>query len=170
MAPFSGTFHQSFDIKNRVSVPAAFRLTLRQGSARAVALAATTEGAIPVPLVLRPSEKSNSIECWTEDRFNALQVELDRLDPLSEEYDALATVLFGDAYPIDTDREGRILIPEALAAHANIAREPGARVVFLGMGTRFQLWDPAAIESRKITMLAINGARIAAERARAAAP
>jgi len=144
MALFNGTYVQNFDAKGRVSIPSPFRAALRAG---AVSPIAPTDGPVSIPLVLRPSEKIRCIEAMTEVRHQALVSELDKLDPLSEEYDALATVLFADAYPIETDKEGRVIVHEALLNHAGIARSGG--IAFVGMGTRFQLWHPDNVLAHK---------------------
>lgn len=144
MPLFNGTYVQNFDLKGRVSIPASFRAALRAG---AVTIADATEGPVSIPLVLRPSEKVQCIEAFTEMRHQSQVAELEKLDPLSEEYDALATVLFGDAYPIETDKEGRVIINERLLELAGISREAG--VAFVGLGTRFQLWNPNDVSARK---------------------
>ena len=155
MALFNGTFLQNFDAKGRASVPAPFRAALREGMA---SRPAPGESQIPLPLVLRPSEKVQCIEAMTETRHQAQVAELEKLDPLSEAYDALAMVLFADAYPLETDREGRIIVPEALLAHAGIARD--GKVAFVGMGTRFQLWHPDAVAARKAAAHAARRAAV----------
>src|ERR1700722_12694740 len=163
MALFNGTYMQNFDAKGRVSVPASFRVALRAG---AVNVAASGEGQISIPLVLRPSDKTNSIEALTEIRHQSLVAELEKLDPLSEEYDALATVLFADAYPIETDKEGRIIVHDTLLGHAGITRS--GSVAFVGMGTRFQLWHPDNVPEHKASAQATNRARMARQREMAA--
>ncbi len=150
MALFNGTHVQNFDAKGRVSVPASFRTALRAGVANPAALA---EGPVSLPMVLRPSDKSQCIEALTETRHQALAAELEKLDPLGEEYDALATVLFADAWPVETDKEGRVIVPEALLTFAGIVRE-GA-VAFVGIGPRFQIWHPDRVPDRKAEARAI---------------
>jgi MraZ protein len=158
MALFNGTYVQNFDAKGRVSIPAPFRAALRAG---AVSIAAG-DGPVSIPLVLRPSEKVRCIEALTEVRHQALVAELEKLEPLSEEYDALATVLFADAWPIETDREGRIIIHDTLLSHAGISRS--GSVAFVGMGTRFQLWDPDSVHGHKEAARAVNRERMARPR------
>jgi MraZ protein len=159
MALFNGTYVQNFDAKGRVSVPASFRIALRAG---AVSISASSEGPVSIPLVLRPSEKAQCIEAQTEVKHQALVAELEKLDPLSEEYDALATVLFADAWPIETDKEGRIIIHETLLGHAGISRS--GSVAFVGMGTRFQLWHPDNVPGQKASAQATYRARMARQR------
>jgi MraZ protein len=142
-----------------VSIPASFRAALRAG---AVSVSTVDDGPISIPLVLRPSDKVRCIEALTEQRHQALAAELEKLDPLSEEYDALATVLFADAYPIETDKEGRIIIHDALLGLAGITR--AGSVAFVGMGTRFQLWNPDDVPGRKAAAHVTNSARVARQR------
>jgi|SRR5580658_7501599 MraZ protein len=159
MALFNGTYVQNFDLKGRVSVPASFRTALRAG---ALSISPSSNGPIPIPIVLRPSEKVSCLEALTEARHQALVVELEKLDPLSEEYDALATVLFADAYPLETDREGRIVIQEYLLKHAGLSRS--FPIAFVGMGTKFQLWHPDNVPGHKATGRSVNAARLARQR------
>jgi MraZ protein len=159
MPLFNGTYVQNFDAKGRVSVPASFRAALRAG---AVSISASTEGPVSIPLVLRPSEKAQCIEALTEEKHQDLLAELEKLDPLSEEYDALATVLFADAWPVETDKEGRVIVHDSLLTHAGISRS--GTVAFVGMGTRFQLWHPDNVPGHKASAQATNRARMARQR------
>jgi len=159
MPLFNGTYVQNFDAKGRVSIPALFRSVLRVGAVNPLP---QTDGPVSIPLVMRPSEKGNCIEALTEERHLALVAELEKLDPLSEEYDTLATVLFADAYPIETDKEGRVIVPDPLLAHAGIDRE--GKVAFVGMGTRFQLWHPDNVPARKAEAQAAWRARASRQR------
>jgi len=156
MALFNGTYVQNFDAKGRVSVPASFRVPLRAG---AVSIPVATDGPVSIPLVLRPSEKARCIEALTEEKHQSLVAELEKLEPLSEEYDALATVLFADAWPIETDKEGRIIVHDTLLGHAGISRS--GSVAFVGMGTRFQLWHPDYVTGHKASAQATNRTRMA---------
>ena len=159
MALFNGTYVQNFDAKGRVSIPASFRAALRAG---AVNIAASNDGPVSIPMVLRPSDKARCIEALTEVKHQALAAELEKLDPLSEEYDALATVLFADAWPVETDKEGRVIVHDLLLGHAGISRT--GSVAFVGMGTRFQLWHPDNVPGHKALAQATNRERMARQR------
>jgi MraZ protein len=130
MSPFLGTHQNRIDAKGRVSVPALFRAALKgaDGTAR---------------LILRPSHKQPCVEAWPEAVFEALANPLSGLDLFSEKHDDMAAVLYADAYPIDADKEGRILLPDMLVRHAGLVDS----VVFMGMGRVFQIWEPAAATS-----------------------
>jgi MraZ protein len=138
MTQFLGTHHTKLDSKGRVSVPAPFRAALR-------ALRANDNGALEIAMILRPSHQYPCIEAWPEHAFHALTAELDRFNEISEEHEDLATALFADAYPLESDKEGRIVLPDDLLVHAGIA----GPITFMGIGSRFQIWEPAAAASRR---------------------
>ena len=136
MYQFLGSHQNKLDAKGRVSVPAQFRTALRQSG--------ETNGA-GVQLVLRPSHLHPCIEAWPQGEFDALATPLAHYSRLSAEHQDLAASLYADAYPVEADKEGRILIPDQLAAHAGL----GETVVFMGMGATFQIWEPVAAERRR---------------------
>lgn len=134
MSVFLGTHQNRIDAKGRVSIPAGFRTVLRAKAVEGEAL-----------MVLRPSHTLPCVEVWPSASFSALAQPLDRLDMFSDEHDDLAAALYADAYPVDSDREGRIIIPDFLREHAGITQE----VAFMGLGRIFQIWEPAAAEQRR---------------------
>jgi MraZ protein len=137
MTHFLGTHQNRLDAKGRVSVPAPFRAALR---------AHAEASGLPGPqLVLRPSHKHACIEGWPAAVFQSLATPLDRLDLFSEDHDDLAAALYADAFPAESDKEGRIVLPEHLTAHAGLKDA----VVFMGLGRTFQIWEPAAAERRR---------------------
>jgi MraZ protein len=137
MTHFLGTHQNRLDAKGRVSVPASFRAALRNGSG--------SDGGGCGQIVLRPSHKHPCIEAWPAAEFQALAAPLERLDVFSEEHDDLASTLYADAYPAEIDKEGRVVLPDALVAHAGL----DDAVVFMGLGRIFQIWEPAAAERRR---------------------
>ena len=139
MTRFLGTHQTKLDSKGRVSVPAPFRSALRS-------LRNHDNGALEVSLVLRPSHQYPCIEAWPQAAFDALTAELERFSEISEQHEDLATALFADAYPLESDKEGRVIVPEDLLAHANIT----VPVAFMGIGSRFQLWEPEAAAERRV--------------------
>ncbi|HEY8288005.1 MAG TPA: division/cell wall cluster transcriptional repressor MraZ [Acetobacteraceae bacterium] len=138
MTQFYGTHQNRLDAKKRVSVPASFRAVLRAQSSDG-------EDTSAAPLVLRRSHQYDCIEGWSLDAFEALAKPLGEYDQFSEEHDDFATTLYADVFPAETDREGRIVLPDELIAHANLTEA----VVFMGLGRMFQIWEPNAAEHRR---------------------
>lgn len=142
MADFIGTHHGKLDAKGRVSVPAPFRAALKAKSATGN-IAATA----PSPLILRPSHKFPCIEGRTEQAFNALADELAKLAEFSDEHHDLATSLYSDSHRLEADKEGRIVLPAELIAHAGL--NPENAIAFMGVGNTFEIWDIGAADRRK---------------------
>ena len=46
---------------------------------------------------------------------------------------------------LSLDQDGRIVLPEALRAHAGLSTS----VTFVGLGTKFQIWEPVRFEERR---------------------
>ncbi|MGY6770656.1 division/cell wall cluster transcriptional repressor MraZ [Komagataeibacter sp. NFXK3] len=134
MSVFLGTHQNRLDAKGRVSIPSAFRAALRARAKSGEPLA-----------ILRPSHLHPCLEAWPADAFAALTRPLDEMDIFSEDHDDLATALYADAYPFEADREGRILLPESLRAHAGLTDQ----ATFMGLGRTFQIWEPQAASARR---------------------
>jgi MraZ protein len=70
---------------------------------------------------------------------------LDGLPDYSDERDELSVALYGDVVTLGIDQDGRIVLPETLRAHAGIS----THVAFVGLGQKFQMWEPARFEERR---------------------
>jgi MraZ protein len=136
MSQFLGTHQNRLDAKGRVSIPAPFRSALR---------AMQTPSPESPSLVLRPSHAHDCVEVWPTSVFQALEASLNRFDLLSAPHDDMATALYGDAFPVEADKEGRIVLPDDLKAHANLTDT----VTFIGLGRTFQIWHPEAARARR---------------------
>jgi len=131
MTHFLGTHLNKLDAKGRVSIPASFRAALR----------AELSGP---SIVLRRSHILPCIDVWPLPMLQKAAARLEQLDPLSPEHDELAARVYGDSYPTEPDKEGRIVVPERYLAHATISEQ----VAVTGRGLYFQLWEPSAGEQR----------------------
>jgi MraZ protein len=127
VAVFLSTYLNKVDRKGRVSVPAAFRAALAgSGSAGIVA-----------------------IEAAGLDRVEEMSRRLDSLPELSEEREALATLL-ADMEQLAFDGEGRIMLPPGLAKHAGIEGD----ATFVGGGPTFQIWEAGRFKRHQEEMRA----------------
>ena len=142
MALFLGRHIHRIDRKGRVSVPAPFRAAL--------------SGQLEQGIVAVPSFKLPAVDCYSMEKLEALSQQVDQLPTFSEERDDFAAALFGNAIQLPLDGEGRIVLPEAIIAHARI----GESVAFLGGGKTFSIWEPSATDE----FLAKAGSRALSER------
>jgi len=134
--PFVSTVINKLDSKGRVSIPAPFRQILA---------AQNTNGIYAFPSFVSPS-----LEAFGETLIAEFTARLNAMDPFfSEDHDAQAQAVLGASRLLSFDDEGRVRLPDDFLAHAGIKD----RVTFVGMGRKFQIWDPenfAPIERERI--------------------
>jgi MraZ protein len=133
MDRFVSTFTNKIDAKGRVSVPASFRAVLeRDGYAGGI--------------YCYPSLDAPALDAGGQILAQKIDVLLDELPDYSDERDELSVALYGDVHILAFDQDGRIVLPEALRAHAGLS----TRVTFVGLGQKFQMWEPARFEQRRL--------------------
>ena len=129
MDRFVSTFTNKIDAKGRVSIPASFRAVLeRDGYA----------GAVAGGLYCYPSLDAQALDAGGDGLLAGLP-------DYSDERDELSVALYGDVQVLTIDGDGRIVLPENLRAHANL----DAAVTFVGLGDKFQMWEPGRFEQRR---------------------
>lgn len=127
--PFVSTLVNRLDAKGRVSVPAPFRQILTQQG---------TQGLYCIRAIAHPA-----LDAFGDTLNAEFQDRLSSLDPIfDDDYDAQAQTMFGASHFLSFDDEGRVRIPDALIAFTGITE----RVTFVGLGRKFQIWDPARFE------------------------
>jgi MraZ protein len=118
---FSGEYHHSLDTKGRLIVPAKFREIL--GSHFWIG---------------RGFDKC--LQIYDEDDWNAFSDRLKALPSNSKQARELVRYFMAGTMEVEIDKQGRILLPPQLRQLAGIDKN----VVFVGMGTRGELWSEEA--------------------------
>ena len=81
------------------------------------------------------------------DGFDGLMAEIEaviaRYAPFSEEREQFAVALYGTSETLKIDGEGRVSLSETLKRHAGITEA----VAFVGLGHKFQIWEPGRFQS-----------------------
>ena len=124
MAVFLSSFVNRIDKKGRVSVPASFRAAL---------------GADAPGIVVFRSLQHEALDGCSVAHLELLSQSLEKLDLAPDMYELIETTIFGGSVQVPFDGEGRINLPEHLAAAVGITDE----VTFVGRRKTFQLWHPA---------------------------
>ncbi|HPF78694.1 MAG TPA: division/cell wall cluster transcriptional repressor MraZ [Alphaproteobacteria bacterium] len=133
MALFLSTFTNKVDQKGRVSVPASFRAELSEESFQGV--------------VLFRSNVHQCLEGFAWSYMQEIGKRLDNFDLFSAEQDDLATSIFGTAVQLPLDGDGRIILPADLISFCDLKEKAS----FVGMGAKFQIWNPQSFEQRRDT-------------------
>ena len=117
---FLGQFQHSLDEKGRLMIPARYRELLAAG-------AFITQGFDKCLMVM-----TDAYFAQVYDRINAMNL----ADPTTR---LLRRLILSNAYPVEVDKVGRILVPQNL--RQVIALESEAIVA--GQGEYFEVWTPA---------------------------
>jgi MraZ protein len=132
MDRFVSTFTNKIDAKGRVSIPAPFRQVLeRDGYAGGI--------------YCYPSLDAPALDAGGQSLAQKIDGLLDGLPDYSDERDELSVALYGDVHVLSLDGDGRIVLPEGLRAHAQLS----THVTFVGLGQKFQMWEPQRFEERR---------------------
>jgi MraZ protein len=131
MDRFVSTFINKLDAKGRVSVPASFRDVLARDA---------YSGGEGAGIYCYPSLDAPALDAGGESLARTIDALLEGLDAYSDERDQLSVALYGDVHVLKVDGDGRIVLPEELRRHAGL--EVGAEVTFVGLGGKFQIWNP----------------------------
>jgi len=129
---FLSIYENKLDKKWRVSVPASFRSYLSNMG---------YNGAICYPSFNNPS-----IEGCSQNRIEKLSESIDSLSPFEEKRDIFATSVLAESTNVQFDSEGRISLSKKLLSHARIKN----KMLFVGQGKTFQIWEPKLFEKFKI--------------------
>lgn len=131
MALFLSTYTNKIDKKGRISVPSQFRAELSEESFQGV--------------VLFRSNVHQCLEGFAWSYMQEIGKRLDNFDLFSAEQDDLATSVFGTAVQLPVDGDGRIILPADLIDFSGLEEKAS----FVGMGAKFQIWNPVSFENRR---------------------
>ena len=124
--PFISKVTGKLDGKGRVCIPATYRQILSaQGTAG---------------VYVCPSFHTGALECFGEDvlqKFYRAQAELDPF--FAPQHDDRASSVLAMTELLPLDENGRVRLPDEMIAHAGL--KEGEPIVFVGLGTKFQIWD-----------------------------
>jgi MraZ protein len=118
---FLGHFQHNLDDKGRLMIPARFRELLEGG-------AFITQGFDKCLMVM------------TESYFKQVYERIEAMNLADPTARLLRRLILSNAYPVEVDKVGRILMPQNLRAFLGV--ENGELVV-AGQGEYFEVWTPA---------------------------
>jgi len=112
------------DAKGRVSIPAPFRSVLARDGFAGV--------------YCHPALDQPAIDAGGQALLAEIEALVNRFPPYSAEREELLVALYGRSETVTLDTEGRVVLPEELKQQAGITDA----VAFVGLGHKFQLWEP----------------------------
>jgi len=134
---FLSRFTNALDSKGRVSVPAEFR---------AVVSGSDFDG-----IIVWPSFDGAYLEGGGIALLQKYLGLLENMDPYDDVRIAFERTIFAESKRLAFDANGRVSLPKDLAARAAL----GGQVDFVGLGHRFEIWNPAQYEAQSINARAL---------------
>ncbi len=122
---FLGSYQHNLDDKGRLMIPARFRETLDGG-------AYITQGFDRCLMVM------------TGEYFRQVITQLDNISMTDPSGRLLRRMILGNAFQVEIDKVGRVLVPQTLRQFAGLDGE----AVVAGQGEYFEVWAPAAWEEQ----------------------
>ncbi|MFP4097442.1 MAG: division/cell wall cluster transcriptional repressor MraZ [Alphaproteobacteria bacterium] len=132
MALFLSTYTNKIDKKGRVSVPAPFRTALGD--------------ALKDGVVVFSSHQYPCLEGFDWAKMDEIGDRMDHYDLFSDDQDDLATTIFGQSVQLLLDGDGRVMLPAHLTEAAGLEEY----ATFVGLGRKFQIWNPELFKQRQI--------------------
>ncbi len=137
---FRGINSISIDGKGRLSVPTRYRDALGQDRASLVVTIDTEETC----LLLYPASQ-----------WQVIEDNLQRMPSFNATARRIQRLLIGHATDVELDSNGRILLPPLLRDYAHLSK----RVVLIGQGNKFEVWDESLWQSKREQWLAEEASR-----------
>lgn len=133
MAVFLSTYVNKVDRKGRVSVPAPFRAVLAE----------QCDGVAGNVIVFRSLQHS-ALEACGPAYMAKIAEDLENTVLDDETRDIWETNIFAGSVSLPIDPEGRIILPDDMAAFAGITDS----AAFVGRNKVFQIWQPEVFKAR----------------------
>lgn len=127
---FRGIAELSLDAKGRIAVPTRYREQLY--------------GRCGGQLVFTIDTTEPCLSIYPLPEWEELQPRLDRLSSINPKTAMVKRLLLGNATDVEMDGNGRVLIPPKLRKYAGLDK----RLVLIGQGKRFELWDEQTWDER----------------------
>lgn len=122
---FRGIHSINLDPKGRLAVPTRYRDRLQLDAAGQLVVTIDTESAC---LLLYPLPE-----------WEIIETKIQSLPSFNPQARRIQRLLIGHATELEMDNSGRILLPALLRDHAKIDK----KVVLIGQGKKFEIWDEA---------------------------
>ena len=139
---FRGINAINIDGKGRLAVPMRYREALGGAEERA-------------SLVVTIDTEETCLLLYPTNQWQVIENNLQRLPSFNAAARRIQRLLIGHATDVEVDTNGRVLLPPLLRDYAHLDK----RVVMIGQGNKFEVWDEALWQSRREQWLADEASR-----------
>ena len=119
---FISTFTGIIDKKNRITIPANFKNTIKKTKEKTYAFR---------------SLKNQCIEIYLENKINSIITSIDEDDFFSKKKDHVKTAILSDLEEIIIDTDGRFVLKDEYKKFLQLEKE----IIYIGKGNYFEIWN-----------------------------
>ena len=137
---FTGEFRHSVDSKGRVAIPARFRLQLEEGAV----ITKWVDGCAAI---------------FPRAEFEAFATRVAALPLADERARAVSRFIFKSAFDVETDAQGRIVLPPAIREWAGLGTEAARRTeaAVVGHYNYVEIWSPERLAASQQDVASSDG-------------
>lgn len=128
---FRGRFMHTIDAKGRTSIPVPFRQELERRSER------------PPILTNAVTNAAGCLHLYPYEDWIAFEQKIASVSAVDPDVQSFARMMISGATECPIDKQGRILVPPHLRAHAKLERE----ITIAGVWSRIEIWDRARFDA-----------------------
>jgi MraZ protein len=136
---FRGITHLNLDAKGRIPMPAKYRERLLE----------VCTGRLVLTIDPANSPQEPCLLLYPLPEWEAIQTKIEALSSFNPASRKVQRLLIGHAEDLEMDASGRILLPAALREFARLDK----RIVLIGQGKKFELWDEDAWQTSRASWL-----------------
>ncbi len=138
---FRGINAIHIDEKGRLAIPTGYREALGgEGSS----------------LVVTIDTEETCLLLYVREQWQMIEDRLQQLPSFNAAARRIQRLLMGHATDVTLDKQGRFLLPPLLREYAQLEK----RVVMIGQGNKFEVWDDALWQQRRAQWLAEEAAHV----------
>ena len=119
---FISSFTGIIDKKNRITIPANYKNTIKKNNEK---------------LYLFKSLKNKCLEIYLENKINSIITSIEEDDFFSKKKDYARTAILSDLEEISIDKEGRLVLKEDHKIFSGIKKD----IIYIGKGNYFEVWN-----------------------------
>lgn len=138
---FRGINAITIDTKGRLAIPTRYREAL--------------VGEDKTPMVVTIDTEETCLLLYPAAEWQVIESNLQKLPSFNPAARRIQRLLIGHATDVELDANGRLLMPPLLREYAHLDK----KVVMIGQGNKFEIWDEGVWQGRREEWLAEEAAR-----------
>jgi len=127
----TGEYRHKVDAQGRLAIPSRFRISFQDGMVASRGI-------------------DQCVDIYTESNWAVLEKTLTSTPKFGQKYRRTRRLIMSGAFSLETDKQGRVLLPSSLREHADLDED----VTVVGVGNHLEVWNSQNWDIEMLTVLA----------------